>query len=127
MTDLSEVTLRVTAVLLATSVFLIGPTLLGFGGSLTLAAVLLALAALLYAGGTTLPAPAVYGHDLSTYQRDLWLGPALGAVVVLFFLETTPGELQALGGLAGTAGMANYFLRPVYFLLESLLGRLARQ
>ncbi|MEF8812577.1 MAG: hypothetical protein V5A55_02005 [Halovenus sp.] len=126
MTEPRELTLRLTAVLLATSVFLIGPSLLGLGASPVLALALLVFAALLYAGTVVLPFPApFYGHDLSVYQQDLWLGPALAAAAVLFFLGATPGELQALGGLAGAAGMVNYFLRPVYFLAVSLFGRLA--
>jgi hypothetical protein len=40
--------------------------------------------------------------------------------------SATPAEVQALGGLLGLVGMANYFLRPLYLfaydLLETLRG-----
>ncbi len=126
MTDLRGLTLRVTAVLLAASGFLIGPSLLGLGASPVLALALLGLAALLYASTAVLPSPApFFGHDLSVYQQDLWLGPALAAAAVFFFLGATAGELQTLGGLAGAAGMVNYFLRPAYLQVVSFLARIA--
>jgi len=126
MTDLRTGTLRLTTVLLATSFVLIGPSLLGVGGSLLLAGGLAAVAAVLFAARDSLPlSDDVYGHDISVYVGDLWVGPALGSLVVLVFLGASPGELQALGGLAGAAGMGNYFLRPVYLMGASLFRRVA--
>jgi hypothetical protein len=46
-------------------------------------------------------------------------------VALLLVPGASPEELQALGGIAGFVGMINYFLRPVYFLVYSLLKRLA--
>lgn len=124
MTDLREATLRLTAVLLLASAVLIGPSLLGLGGSLSLAAVLAVVAAVLFAARDSLPTlDPIYGHDVSVYIDDLWASPALGALVVLVFLGASPDELQALGGLAGALGMGNYFFRPVYLAGASLVRR----
>ena len=49
----------------------------------------------------------------------------VAAVAVVLFPEATAGEVQALGGLIGLAGMGNYFLRPVYRLVYGVGRRLA--
>jgi hypothetical protein len=110
-------TFRATVVLLAASAVLIGPGVAGIGSSFVLAGTLVALAALLFAGSGALgAAPRAVGHEVGDYGAVLWVAPLVAAAVVLLALDATPGELQALGGLVGLAGMANYFLRPLYRL-----------
>lgn len=121
-----EETFRATVVLLAASLTLIGPGIAGLGGSLGLAVAQVALAAVLFVGRDRLgTGPSALGHDLGYYGEVLWLGPLVGAAVTVLGLTATPAELQALGGLVGLAGMANYFLRPVYRLASGTLGRIA--
>jgi hypothetical protein len=116
--DISEMTLRLTVVLLLTSVFVIVPGFAGISGSL-----LLVVAALLVAGGLYAvrdrleAAPRVATHDLGYYGEALWMSGIVAAAVFVLGLSATPGELRALGGIVGLVGMANYFLRPVYRLL----------
>jgi len=115
--DWKAETFRVTVVLLAASVALIGPGVAGVDSSLVLAGILVALAAVLFASSDALgAAPRALGHDVGYYGAVLWIGPLVAAGVVLVALDATPGELQALGGLVGLAGMLNYFLRPLYRL-----------
>lgn len=116
---------RATIVLLVTSAVLIGPALAGAGASLPLVGVLLVAAAgLAYARGALRDLPAVAGFDLGRYGQDLWLGVLLGAGIGLYGLGVTPEELQALGGVAGLVGMANYFVRPLYLFVLVHLRRL---
>lgn len=122
--DLSH---RATLVLLVASAGLIVPGLAGFGASLPLAAALLAVAAGFVALRERFAElPHVIGYDLGRYGRDLYLGPGVAVAVVLLDLGGTPAELQALGGVVGLAGMANYFVRPLYlfvvFRARKLLG-----
>jgi len=114
-------------VLLVASVGLIVPGLAGVGASLPLAAALVAVAAGFFALREQFAAlPGVVGYDLGHYGQDLYLGPGVAAAVVLVDLGGTPAELQALGGVVGLAGMANYFVRPLYlfvlFRARRLLG-----
>jgi hypothetical protein len=119
--DVAEMALRLTVVLLVTSVIVIAPGLVGVGGS-----PVLVVAALLVAGGLYTvrerlrTSPQVAGHDLGYYGEVLWTSGVVAAAVFLLGLTATPGELRALGGIVGLAGMANYFLRPVYRLLVVL-------
>ncbi len=122
-----EEAFRATVVLLVASVVIIAPGAAGLGGSLLLVAAALALAGGLYAVRDRLAeAPEVFGHDLGSYGRVLWVAPQVAAVVFVLSLGTTPGELRALGGIVGLVGMANYFLRPVYlgirFLFRTFFG-----
>ena len=122
--DWKTETFRLTVVLVAASVALVGAGVAGVGGSLLLAVVFAGLAGVLFAARDALAAaPVVVGHDVGHYGAVLWVGPLVGTVIVLVALDATPAELQALGGLVGLAGMVNYFLRPVYRLVYSLLGR----
>lgn len=125
--DWYEETFRATVVLLAASVVVIAPGAAGIGGELFLVGVALLLAGGLFAVRDQFDeAPVVFGHDLGEYGRALWVSGVVAAVVFLLGLGTTPGELRALGGIVGLAGMANYFLRPVYlgirFLFRTFFG-----
>lgn len=117
---------RLTVVLLAASLSLIGPGLAGLGASVPLVVALAAAAGLLAltraeAGGRRWP-----GMVPVRYLRDLWAGPLVAGVVALAMLGSSPGEVQALGGVCGLVGMLNYFLRPIYALLASLGAYLRR-
>jgi hypothetical protein len=113
--DMAAETMRVTAVLVAASVLLVGLGTATVGGTPALAAVLLGVAAGLFAGRDRLAdLPAVLGHDLGFYGEAAWLAPVAAAGATLLATGATAAELQAVGGLVGLAGMVNYFLRPVY-------------
>jgi len=113
--DLAAETMRATAVLVAASALLVGLGTVGVGGSPALVAILLGVAAVLFAARDGLAdLPVALGHDLGSYGEVAWLAPLMAAVAGLLALGATAAELQAVGGLAGLAGMANYFLRPVY-------------
>jgi len=119
--DVSEMALRVTVVLLVTSVIVIAPGLAGIGGSVALVVAALGVAGGLYAVRERLrAAPRVARHDLGSHGETLWTSGVVAAAVFALGLTATPGELRALGGIVGLAGMANYFLRPVYRLLVVL-------
>lgn len=123
-----ERTLALTFVLLAASVVLILPGLVGVGASGPLLGVVLALGAVLAALRPRLGSlPTVLGYDIRPCARELWLGPVVAvAAVAVVDTGVSAGELQSLGGLLGLLGMLNYFLRPVYLLLYDLLRRLVR-
>ena len=124
--DWREESVRVTFALLVASVGLLGPGLAGITASLTLVAVLFGVAGLLFFARDRLDAgPTVLGREVGAFGRVLWTGPAIAAVVCLAFLGATPAELQALGGLVGLVGMANYFLRPVYRVGSVLVRRVS--
>lgn len=110
--------LQATAVLLLASATLILPALAGLGTSLPLAAGLAVLGGAIFAVRERL---AVVGPiariPVGGYLVVAWLAPLVGAAAVVLSPGASPGELQALGGLLGLAGMANYFLRPVYALV----------
>jgi len=120
-----ERTLAFTFVMLAASVALIVPSVVGMDGSGEVLGVLLAIGGLLAA---VRPAIAelspVAGVDVGVYLKELWLAPVIGvAMVPLLAPGATAGELQSLGGLAGLIGMVNYFLRPLYFSAYALVQR----
>ncbi|MBV0902457.1 hypothetical protein [Haloarcula salina] len=110
-------TMRVTALLLVAAALAIGLGVGGVGASLPVVAGFLALSGGLYA---LRPDPDRFGPVAGIHVGDilhsLWLAPLLVAAVLVVRLSATPGEVQAIGGLLGLAGMANYFLRPVYLL-----------
>ena len=118
-----ERALTLTFVFLTASAALIGPSLLGLRPSGPVLAVLLAAGALLAAFRPALAElPAVVGYDVGPHARELWLGPVVAVVmVVLLAPGGSPGELQAVGGVAGLVGMLNYFLRPLYLYAYGLL------
>jgi hypothetical protein len=125
--DLAAETMRVTAVLVTASVLLVGLGSVGVGGAPPLAAVLLGVAAGLFAVRDGLAdLPAVLGHDLGFYGEAAWLAPVGAAGATLLAMGATAAELQAVGGLVGLAGMVNYFLRPVYHAVLRLGQYVAR-
>lgn len=127
MSRLAPRTQRLTVVLLAASLTLVGPGVAGLGASLSLSVVLGIGAGVLLAVRDRLAAVGRWhGLDLGHYLRDVWAGPLVGAAVVLGAPGATPGEVQALGGICGLLGMLNYFLRPVYVALYGL-GRYVRR
>lgn len=117
--------IRLTLILLTGSLPLVAAGSGGVTASPVLVAGLLVAAGGLAALGVVSTRTDWRRVDSHEFLADLWLGPTLAAVVVLFFLDASAGEVQALGGLVGLAGMANYFLRPVYHLCYGLGRRLA--
>lgn len=121
-----ERTLHVTAVLVVASFLLIGPSLLGVGGSwhLTLALGLLAIALTLVQ--TQRDAfPVILEFDSGRWVKQLWLAPLVAATVVLLVEPSAnPGELRALGGILGLLGIVNYLVRPLYLSLFEIARRL---
>lgn len=109
--------LRISAVFLLAAVILIPMPYLGMGASLPL---LLALAA--GAWGLYEAWQRSEG-DVRTYLSGLWLGPVVALLFVIYglLIGASPGEIQALGGIAGIVGVVNLLLRPVYRLLHYVL------
>jgi hypothetical protein len=118
-------TLQATIVLLVAGLLLVGVSLLGVGASLLLVAGLAVLGAGLFLARPDDFAGRVLGIDVDIILRWLWLAPPVAAVTLLIRLSATPGEVQAIGGLLGLAGMANYFLRPLYLLGYDIARKLA--
>lgn len=126
MTGWLHETFRLTVVLLAASVSLIVPGALAVGGGPTLLLLLAGLAVGTFTVRETLRGvqPRL-GVPVGRSLAVVWLGPLVAAGVVLLTLGTTPGEVQALGGLLGLAAMVNYFLRPVYYAVYATGRRVA--
>ncbi|MEF8852697.1 MAG: hypothetical protein V5A28_09800 [Haloarculaceae archaeon] len=120
-----EPEVRLTLALLAGAAVLVAPGTLGVGGSLLLVAGVAVLAVAWVPLGEALLDSPWRRVDPHGFAADLWVGFLIAAVVVVLFPDATPGELQALGGLVGLAGMCNYFLRPVYRLAYGVGRRLA--
>ena len=90
------------------------------------------VACVLLACGLSLTRPdtelgVVLDVDIDGLLETLWLAPAVAAVPLVFELGATAAEMQALGGLLGLAGMVNYFLRPLYLVVYSVVAALNRQ
>jgi hypothetical protein len=119
--------IRLTLVLLAGGLPLIAAGAAGVAASATLVAGLLALAAALAVIGTRVAGTAWARVDRRAFVADLWVGPLLAGLLLVLHLDAHPGEVQALGGLVGLAGMLNYFLRPVYHLAYAFLSRARRR
>jgi hypothetical protein len=125
MDDWAVRSLRATGVCLAASATLILPGVAGVGPSLPLAAALVAFSAACIAARQELASlPTVVEYELGLSGQDLWLWGLGGAAVVVGGPATTAEEVLALGGVVGLLGMANYFLRPLYLFVCSLLRRL---
>ncbi|MFC6975275.1 hypothetical protein ACFQL1_12455 [Halomicroarcula sp. GCM10025709] len=118
-------TLQATLLLLVAGLLLVGLSLLGVGASLPLAAGLVVLAIGLFLTRPETTVGRVAGVDVDQILRWLWLALVLAAVPLVIRPTATPGEVQSLGGLVGLAGMANYFLRPLYLLGYDISRKLA--
>jgi len=119
------VVLRLTVVLLAAGLPLVALGTAGVAASSLLVVGLLAAGGAGYVTAQRLDGTAIERVDEDRYYADLWIGFVLAAAVLLVWLDATPGEVQSLGGLVGLVGMANYFMRPVYYLLYGLGQRLS--
>ncbi|MEF8974526.1 MAG: hypothetical protein V5A15_06500 [Haloarcula sp.] len=118
-------TMQVTVLLLVAAALAIGLGVAGVGASLPVVVGLLVLTAVLYAARPDEDRfGPVAGVDVDGIVRSLWLAPLATALPLLVRLSATPGEVQAIGGMLGLAGMANYFLRPVYLLGYDLVAAL---
>lgn len=120
-----EPEVRLTLALLAGAAVLVALGTLGVGGSVFLVAGVAALAVALVALGEALLDSPWRRIDPHGFAADLWVGVLVAAVAVAAFPGANPGEVQALGGLIGLAGMCNYFLRPVYRLAYGVGRQLA--
>ena len=118
--------MQVTVLCLVAAGMLLALGVAGVPASLALVGFFVVLSVGLY---LTRPEPSVgrvLGVDVDSLLSSLWLAPALAALPLLFEPTASAEELQALGGLVGLVGMANYFLRPVYLLVYSV-AELARE
>ncbi|WP_415379758.1 hypothetical protein [Halosimplex sp. TS25] len=122
---LDGVVMRATVVLLVAGLCLVTAGTAGIESSLPLAFAVAVLGAGLRLVATTVDAPDGGGIGVREVATDLWIGPVLAAVVLVAWLDASPGEVQALGGVVGLLGMLNYFLRPFYHLLYGIAGRVA--
>jgi len=121
---LDGVVMRATGVLLTAGLSLVTVGTAGVAASLPLAIAFVVLAGGLRVATEAVEAPSGEGVSVRTVATDLWVGPALAAAVLVGWLDATPGEVQALGGVVGLVGMLNYFLRPLYHLIYGLGQRL---
>jgi hypothetical protein len=119
---LEELSLAASVHLLVAGLLLIA---LGMGG--VGASVVVVLALLGLAGGLAAIRDRLTGlgprRGLNTDRlvRDSWITVVLAATTAGIALGASPDELMALGGILGLVGVGNYFLRPVYVLVGSLL------
>ena len=119
---LDRVTMEATVHLLVAGFLLIAASLAGLEGSPVLVGVLLLAAVALFAvRGFVPPLGRPMGYDLRQTLEDGWIVPALAATTTALALGATPAELQSLGGILGLVAMLNYFLRPVYYGVYSLV------
>ena len=123
-TAIRRATMQVTAVCLVASAMVLGLGLVGATASLFLVGCFLVLSGGLYVSRPESSVGAVAGVDVDGLLDSLWLAPALAALPLALELGATPGEVQALGGLLGLVGMANYFLRPLYLLAYGVVASL---
>lgn len=105
---------QLAALLLGAGLALVGASLLGLGAGAVLFGVLMAATVALYLARGAIPrVEPVPEWALADIGTDLWLAPLIAASAAVVSPGATPGEVQALGGLLGLAGMLSYFLRPV--------------
>lgn len=109
--------LRISAVFLIAAFILIPMPYLGMGASLPLLLILAAGAWGLYEAWQRSEEP------VRTYLSGLWLAPVIALLFTIYglLIGASPGEVQALGGIAGIIGVVNLLLRPVYRLLHYVL------
>jgi len=105
--------LRITAVFLIAAGILIPAGPLGVEPSAMLVLGLFLLGMVLFTAWQNADA-------YSKYLSGMWLGPVIAAVITGYAItiRASPGELQALGGIAGIVGVINLLLRPVYRILH---------
>jgi len=108
--------MQVTMLCLVAAGILLALGFVGVPGSLALVALLLVLSVGLYLTRPTTDVGRRLGVDADSLLAALWLAPALAALPLAVEPGASTAEVQALGGLLGLVGMANYFLRPVYLL-----------
>jgi len=108
--------MQVTVLCLVAAGILLALGVVGVPGSLALVALLLVLSVGLYLTRPTADVGRRLGIDVDSLLAALWLAPALAALPLVVEPGASTAEVQALGGLLGLVGMANYFLRPVYLL-----------
>lgn len=119
---IDRVSLAATIHLLLAGLLLVGVGVAGLGGSPWLVLVFLGVTAVLFAARDRLPAAGrVARVDTDRLVADVWIATALAATTTVLALDATPDELTALGGILGLVAMANYFLRPVYYVVLSLV------
>lgn len=121
MTALRTMALQVTVLCLVGGGLLLVFGLAGVSGSLLLGGLFLVLSVGLYA---TRPSPSVgpiAGLDIDSIIKALWLAPTVAAIPLFLEPGATPAEMQALGGMVGLVGMANYFLRPFYIFVSGFV------
>ncbi len=122
-----EGSIQVTVLLLVAAGILLALGVAGVGASLLLVGGLVVLAVGLFvARPAEPPVGRVAGVNVGHLLQSLWLAVVVAALPLVVEPSATPAEVQALGGLLGLAGMANYFLRPLYLfaydLVETLRG-----
>ena len=109
--------MQVTALLLVAAGVLLGLGFAGIGASPLVVVGLLALAgALFLARPQTDHFGRHNGLNIDYLLQSLWVAVLVAALPLVIEADATPAEVQALGGLIGLAGMANYFIRPLYLL-----------
>jgi hypothetical protein len=121
MTALRTRALQLTMVCLAGSGLLLVLGFVGVSGSVLLGGLFIVLSVGLYATRPSSSVGPIVGIDIDSILKALWLAPLIAAVAVFLEPGATPAELQALGGLVGLVGMANYFLRPVYIFVSGFV------
>ena len=109
--------LRISVVFILAAAILIPMPYIGMGASLPLLLFLAAAAWGLYEAWQRSEG------DTRKYLSGLWLGPVIALLFSIYglMMGASPGELQALGGIAGIMGVVNLLLRPVYRLLHYVL------
>lgn len=105
--------IRITAVFIIAAAVLIPLGWLGIGPSLMLVFGLILAAVALFLAWQN-------ADEYSQYISGLWLGPVIAAIATIYALiiRASPGELQAIGGIAGIIGVINMLMRPVYRILH---------
>jgi len=117
-------TMQVTALCLIASGMVLALGVAGVQSTPALVGFLVVLSVGLYLTRPSISVGHVLKFDVDSLLRSLWLAPLVAALPLVVELGATPGEMQALGGLLGLAGMANYFLRPVYLLVYDVVEKL---
>lgn len=119
---IERVTGAVTSISLVATALLLAPAFAGLSPSFPLAVVMAGLTIGAFVARDSLR-ELTDTPWLARHFETLWIGPLVATVVLVFFLDATPGELKTLGAVVGLLGMFNYLLRPVYFFVGDVLTR----